>query len=104
MPTSINSTTTRPHFLPVPKASSSWTTIDPAAGFGVKYRAGTLAGRPLTIGTTVTFDWAKSQVVRAQSPNFGSESYTLTTGSQVDTSIMFSATVGLGAATPARTR
>jgi hypothetical protein len=83
-----------PAGLPI-SASKSWTSADPAFGIGFQYRLGRFAGMPLKFGTTAIFDWTSSQTLRAQSPNFPSQSYTLNTGSQRDTLVLFSLSVDL---------
>jgi hypothetical protein len=76
-------------------ASKTWTSTDPALGIGFQYRLGNFAGLPLSFGTTAIFDWTKAQTLRAQSPNFPSQSYALNTGSQRDTLVLFSLSVDL---------
>jgi hypothetical protein len=82
-------------------ASKSWTSSDPAFGFGFQYALGRFAGMPTSFGTTVIFDWSSAQTVHAQSPNFPSQSYTLTTGSQRDTLVLFSLNMDFFAPPPA---
>jgi hypothetical protein len=82
-------------------ASRSWTSTDPAFGVGFQYALGRFAGMPTTFGTTVIFDWSSAQTVHAQSPNFPSQSYTLSTGSQRDTLVLFSLNMDLFAPPPA---
>jgi hypothetical protein len=82
-------------------ASKSWTSSDPAFGVGFQYALGRFAGMPTSFGTTVIFDWSSAQTVHAQSPNFPSQSYTLSTGSQRDTLVLFSLNMDFFAPPPA---
>jgi hypothetical protein len=89
-----------PGGLPV-SLSRTWTSSDPAFGFGFQYALGRLfAGMPTSFGTTVIFDWSSAQTLHAQSPNFPSQSCTLNTGSQRDTLVLFSLNVDLFAPPP----
>ena len=53
------------------------------------------------VGVDVLMDWTRSHTLFARSPNFASQSYTMETGRQMDTMVLFNVSLGLGL-TPAR--
>jgi hypothetical protein len=81
-------------------ATKSWTSADPAFGIGFDYSLGRVGGFPVSFGTTAIFDWSSAQTLHAQSPNFPSQSYTLNTGRQQDTLVLFSLNIDLFAPPP----
>jgi hypothetical protein len=66
-------------------AARSYWLVDPAVGIGVKYAL----GNGFAIGLNSTWAFAEARSVMAQSPNFPSESYTLTSGRQTTTAVKF---------------
>jgi len=86
-----------PGALPV-SASTSWTSFDPALKIGLRYDWGKLGAYPMFLGSSVMFDWTGSHTLFVQSPNFPSQSYTLSSGRQMDTTLLFS--IGLDLSPP----
>ncbi len=89
-----------PAGLPV-IASNTWTSVDPALDVGLKVGIGRLGAFPVSVGADVLMDWTRSHTLIAQSPNFLSQSYTMNTGRQMDTMVLFNVSFGLAPA-PAR--
>jgi hypothetical protein len=84
----------RDRALPV-SASTSWTSFDPALKIGLRYDYGKLGRYPVFLGTSVMFDWGRSHSLFVQSPIFPSQSYTMSSGRQTDTTLLFSIGVDL---------
>lgn len=89
-----------PAGLPV-IASDTWTSVDPALDIGLKVGVGRLGAFPVSVGVDVLMDWTRSHTLIAQSPNFASQSYTMNTGRQMDTMVLFNVSLGLTPATAA---
>jgi hypothetical protein len=81
---------------PATSGSTSWTSIDPAIGAALMYEVGNLDNRPVTVGPSVTVDWAPSHSLAVTSANFpATETYTFNTGRQTETRVMLNVNVGV---------
>jgi hypothetical protein len=76
-------------------ASGTFTSLDPAVGFGLQYGLTQIDNRKVSIGGSVTFDWTRPKTFVAQSPNFASETYQVAIGRQMETMFLFNLTIGL---------
>jgi hypothetical protein len=83
--------------------SDRWTSIDPALDLGLQVGIGHLGDLPMSAGVDVLMDWTRSHTLFARSPNFPSQSYTMETGRQMDTMVLFNISLGLAPA-PAQPR
>lgn len=100
----LRETAAGPTGLPV-VASDKWTSVDPALDFGLKVGVGRLGALPVSVGVDLLMDWSRSHDLSARSPNFPTLSYTMNTGRQMDTMVLFGLSLGLvPTSAPAPTR
>jgi hypothetical protein len=77
---------------PPTRRRASYTTVDPAAGLGVRYYVPDSA---ISVGADLNFDFLRSQDVSVRSANFPTQTYIASTGDQVNVTASLSANIDL---------